>query len=238
MAAPASKILFQRAPSRIPCSGFISSEQQQVRWAHQLQPFHCKLCTFAKRTRSLVFPTCESTPNKGLRLLQRGKETPKTFLILFNPKKTPPSSLHQMISYKNLRDEENFPTFKNCPTEAALNSNSFWDLTSKHWCLLAQITQVDYVGQLRLVAQDTSGTTFPIAFYPSRSTALRTRILIPGYTMAILYPCRHEFPDLSEGIRLDELTRAKVCPRPLPPPFAGLLTNSRSSPIPSPSCYN
>ena len=109
----------------------------------------------------------------------------------------------------NLRDERAFPNFNACPSEHEIDfsyyhsSNNFLYTESRHWCLLAEIIHIQYDIRLRLVVRDRSGAIFLVIFHleDDAATPLRCRL---GETIAILYPRKHRFLDMSVGIRQEE----------------------------------
>lgn len=68
-------------------------------------------------------------------------------------------------------DEHNFPNFDECPNEYypdmgfyTLKSGNYL-VPTRHWCLLAEIVEMEYFLRLRLWVKDRSGKEFPISFY-------------------------------------------------------------------------
>ena len=121
-----------------------------------------------------------------------------------------------MCEYANLRDERIFPTFTLCPDENDIAFDFYTPIVhilrpKRHWCLLAEITDVEHFIRMRLVTKDKSGEEFPIAFYLDEGGAGLdwTRFQV-GRTIAILYPHQHGFLDLTVGIRQEAASCVKV----------------------------
>ena len=88
-------------------------------------------------------------------------------------------------------------------------------MPEKHWCFLAEVIDVEYILRLRLVVQDKSGTTVPIAFHTEgRGTEFASEVQ-PGQTVAVLYALQHGFLDFTTGIRLEHCREIKVRPSSL-----------------------
>ena len=118
----------------------------------------------------------------------------------------------------DLRNDRAFPTFDSCPDEDDVDlgyyasEGEFYFRPRRHWCLLGEIVRVEHFLRLRLSIRDKSGQEFPIAFHfdngdldrldPSR---YRT-----GHTIAVLYPHRHGFLDLTVGIRQEKIDTVQV----------------------------
>jgi|SRR5690242_14642034 len=115
-------------------------------------------------------------------------------------------------------DKRYFPTFEECPNEYdpegefyVLNPGSLL-VPTRHWCLLAEITQVEYFFRLRLWVKDRSGHEFPIAFYiEEEERCLDPSRFQKGRTVAILYAEQHGFLDMSVGIRQETMSTVEVC---------------------------
>jgi len=120
-----------------------------------------------------------------------------------------------MCEYANLRDERIFPTFTLCPDENDIAFDFYTPVNhvlrpNRHWCLLAEITNVEYFIRIRIITRDKSGEEFPIAFYLDDDAELdRSRFQV-GRTVAILYPHQHGFLDMTTGIRQEEAGCVKV----------------------------
>ncbi len=107
-----------------------------------------------------------------------------------------------------------FPSFSWCPPEDDIDEryyntgNGYSYGPYRHWCLLAEVVQVESFIRLRLNVRDWKGEEFFVAFYPEESTeqppAGQFKI---GHTVAILYPHQHQFLDGSLGIR-QELSKS------------------------------
>lgn len=80
---------------------------------------------------------------------------------------------------------------------------------TRHWCLLAEITDIENFFRLRLLVKDHRGGAFPITFY-LRDGAPDVRQYRVGQTVAILYAHRHGFLDMTIGIRQEESSTCKV----------------------------
>jgi hypothetical protein len=90
-------------------------------------------------------------------------------------------------------DKRYFPTFDECPDENYPNidyytlKNGYILTPTRHWCLLAEIIEVDYFFRLRLLVKDRSGKEFPLSFYIEDDTRwLDMSRLQKGRTVAII----------------------------------------------------
>jgi hypothetical protein len=116
----------------------------------------------------------------------------------------------------DLRDECFFPNFDNCPQEDGVDmefytsTDGFVLTPARHWCLLAEITDVSTIFRVRLVAKDKSGEEFPIAFYLDNGANQDFSILQKGHTVAILYAEQHHFLDMTVGIRQEDTASIRV----------------------------
>jgi hypothetical protein len=123
-----------------------------------------------------------------------------------------------MAEYTDLRNASTFPTFAICPSENDIDldfytepENGFFR-PSRHWCLLAEIIDIEHFFRLRLIVKDKLGRLFPVAFYTEGAgSELEPSMLKKGYTIAILYPHKHGFMDFSMGIRQEDISTVKVC---------------------------
>jgi hypothetical protein len=114
-------------------------------------------------------------------------------------------------------DERYFPTFDECPNENypdmgfyTLKSGCFL-IPTRHWCLLAEITEVEYIFRLRLWVKDRSEKEFPIAFYiEDNERFLNLNRFQKGMTVAILYAEQHSFLDMTVGIRQESTNTIEV----------------------------
>lgn len=114
-------------------------------------------------------------------------------------------------------DERYFPIFDECPNENYPDMQ-FYTLQSgyllvptRHWCLLAEITEVEYFFRLRLWAKDRSGKEFPISFYIEEDErSLDLNQFQKGRTVAILYAEQHGFLDMTVGIRQESTSTIEV----------------------------
>ncbi|KAI9163965.1 SET domain-containing protein [Paramyrothecium foliicola] len=125
--------------------------------------------------------------------------------------------------YADLRDESMFPSFESLPWENDLDLdyyNTHDGITyspTKHWCLLAEIVDIEEFIRLRLLVRDKAGHEVIVAFYTDgRGTELRSQSpLKRGHTIAILYPQQHGFLDMTIGIRVEDSIMTRVFPMSL-----------------------
>jgi hypothetical protein len=114
-------------------------------------------------------------------------------------------------------DARYFPTFDECPDENYPDVD-FYSLKyghllvpTRHWCLLAEITDVEYFFRLRLWTKDRSGKEFPISFYiEDNDRVLDLDRFQKGRTVAILYAEQHGFLDMTVGIRQESTSTIEV----------------------------
>ncbi len=118
----------------------------------------------------------------------------------------------------DLRNTYHFPSFNACPEFEDMDFNYYHTLggdfyrPNRHWCLLAEITQVENFIRLRLLVKDRGGSTFPIAFYLNGQGPDPSQFKL-GHTVAILYAHRHGFLDTTVGIRQEERSTFQVSPK-------------------------
>jgi len=117
----------------------------------------------------------------------------------------------------NLRDHKIFPPFSHLPDEKDIDLefyntlDGFRYVPTKHWCFLAEITDVEHFIRVRLLVRDKAGRELPVAFYTDgRGGEFARSQLRAGNTVAILYAQQHGFLDLTVGIRLEEESAIKV----------------------------
>jgi len=116
----------------------------------------------------------------------------------------------------NLRDQHSFPTFASCPDENGLNlgyfgsEDGFLYRARRHWCLLAEITDVLFFFRLRLSVRDKAGREFPVHFYLDDNEQVDLRQFRVGSTIAVLYPQQHFFLDMTVGLRLESMKIVQV----------------------------
>ena len=119
------------------------------------------------------------------------------------------SSIHSttMAFAVGLRDQRVFPVFDTCPGEGSIDfdyystEDGFIFRPTRHWCLLAEIAHTEYFIRLRLYVRDKSGQEFPIAFHLDKDEKPGLEQFQKGHTIALLYPHRHGFLDMTIGIR-------------------------------------
>ncbi|EFQ31634.1 uncharacterized protein GLRG_06923 [Colletotrichum graminicola M1.001] len=113
-----------------------------------------------------------------------------------------------------LDDTEPFPFFDKLDSDQGLGGTRFYDEPNDHWCLLAQITEVERLLRVRLSAVDREGRPFVIAFYPAEKKAgdIDVKRLRVGHTIAILYANQHFFLDGTDGVRVEDLSKCRVFP--------------------------
>jgi hypothetical protein len=116
----------------------------------------------------------------------------------------------------NLRSQHPFPTFGSCPDENGLNleyfgsEDGFLYRPRRHWCLLAEITDVVFFLRLRLWARDKAGNEFPVHFYIDDNEQVDPRLFRVGNTIAVLYAQQHFFLDMTVGLRLESMKIVQV----------------------------
>jgi hypothetical protein len=78
----------------------------------------------------------------------------------------------------------------------------------RHWCFLGQIVEAEFFIRPRVQLLTPSGENVMVQFYHDANEASSTfawKDVVKGRAMAILYPNRKTFMDLSEGIRQENL---------------------------------
>ncbi len=117
----------------------------------------------------------------------------------------------------DFRNNETFPIFAGLPGDIDIDL-TFYDAADgftygprKHWCFLAEITDIESFLRVRLIVRDKAGATVPVAFYTDgRGAEFAPSQLQSGYTVAILYAHQHSFLDGTIGIRQEEYCGVKV----------------------------
>jgi hypothetical protein len=132
-------------------------------------------------------------------------------------------------TYTSLRSLEPFPSFAKCPHENSVPSSYYRQRSegvsspARHWCLLGEITDSRVFGRLRLWVRDKEGEIVPVYFHLDTVSTERpfARIIEPGVglpdhpnvpahlisngnTIAILYAQRHNFMDMTTGLRIED----------------------------------
>ena len=125
--------------------------------------------------------------------------------------------------YKDIfRNYQSFPTFQNLPEDNDLNltyyrqSSAGYYVHSHTWCFVGEITndevaQMDFLRNRVLVKDRRGQDDIPIAFYPE-SGSFDFKTLRNGHTICVMYAHKHQFLDLTIGLRIEELNTVKVIP--------------------------
>lgn len=130
-----------------------------------------------------------------------------------------------MSDVADLRNERTFPKFGDCP-EREVNLG-FYDVIGddflkpkRHWCLLAEITEIETSFHVTLMIRDKAGVELPMfVFVHGRHGDIWTGPEDPnrnkeqfrvGHCVAILYPHRQDFLGGVVGIRHEVEGWAKV----------------------------
>lgn len=128
----------------------------------------------------------------------------------------------QNLIRTSLRDRRTFPTLKKCPLEQALEDNTWEEYYTgfetdvmfryRHWCLIGEIVAAVTLFRPMLVVRDKVGKEFTVVYQldNDKRHTLDTRQFVKGHAIAALYPERHDFPDGTQGMRLEEAERTMV----------------------------
>lgn len=110
-----------------------------------------------------------------------------------------------------------FLTLNELPQDESIDLNfyrtadGYYFSPRRHWCLVGQIVSVETFLRLRLVVRDRDGVQFQIAIHTEdRGSNFPSNLLVPGYTVAILYAHQHGFLDFTTGIRQEEKQTLRV----------------------------
>jgi hypothetical protein len=127
------------------------------------------------------------------------------------------TAYHTTVS-ANLRNDKLFPSFDNCPDENDIdldyynqgNDGVFYP--SRHWCLVGEITEVSFFIRPRLILKDKAGAEIILSFYLDNEEAMTLDHdrLKQGHTVAVMYPQRHCFLDMSVGLRIEVANTVEV----------------------------
>ena len=114
-------------------------------------------------------------------------------------------------------DPRYFPSFDECPHELVPNFEFYavergnFLQPKRHWCLLAEIVDVEIFIRLRLWVKDRTENVFPISFYiEDDSRKLDLSRFQKGRTVAILHAEQHNFLDMTVGIRQESSRTIEV----------------------------
>ncbi|KAL4901263.1 hypothetical protein BDW74DRAFT_181841 [Aspergillus multicolor] len=113
-----------------------------------------------------------------------------------------------------LRNRATFPAFSALPHKWGADMD-YYDGSGRprrHWCLLAEIVDFDFLTRLHLEIRDVDGMKIQ-----------------KGYTVAILYAQRHSFEFDSSGIRLEDPARIKIFPTSLQMSLATATTTGHAT---------
>ena len=144
-----------------------------------------------------------------------------------------------MKALTNLKDEEAFPSYRDCPDEQEIpyprdhyrEREGGGYVAIRHWCFLGEITEVVVLTRLCLMVKDRTGKVVTVSFYldsqesgvPFKSFTpgmsnfpvhpnIPKSLTIKGNTIAILYAQQHEFADGSLGFRIENGVQVQVGP--------------------------
>lgn len=124
----------------------------------------------------------------------------------------------------SLRDNLTFPNWADCPLGEGVDDQ--WEnyyagfetgmlSVKRHWCFIGEILQFSTFSGPRVVVRDKAGRQIVVAYYfdTGERPRLDFREFVPGRTIAILYPERHQFMDGTVGIRIEEsgTTQVRSC---------------------------
>lgn len=120
----------------------------------------------------------------------------------------------------DLRNALTFAPFKHLPHEYEVDDQyyspspvtSTYYTPNRHWCFLGEIVEDYFFLRLRLNLRDAAGARVPVHFYTDdHGTSLAKRCR-KGSTLAVLYANRHNFFDMSVGLRIEEYESVNVLP--------------------------
>lgn len=110
-----------------------------------------------------------------------------------------------------------FPTFEECPHENYPDlefyelKDGYYLSPKRHWCLVAEIVEIEFFIRLRLWVKDRAGHEFPVSFYIEDDQRwLDLTQFRKGRTIAILYAEQHYFLDTTIGIRQESSRTIEV----------------------------
>ena len=121
----------------------------------------------------------------------------------------------------SLQDNLSFPKWADCPLDEGVDK--VWEkyytgfdtgtLSAKrHWCFIGEIEQFTTFSRPCVVVRDKAGKQIVVAYYlkMGETPSLDFGEFVPGRTIAILYPERHQFLDGTAGIRIEESGTTQV----------------------------
>ena len=122
-----------------------------------------------------------------------------------------------MPNFAILNNKTAFPNIQNLPWENEVPLRYYPEYGGspiRHWCFLGEITQHIGFGRITVRVKDRAGKETTLAFYPETDEDVKGVKDIQeyqiGHTIAVLYPCRRQFLDMSTGIRLETMSNHEV----------------------------
>eukprot|EP01083_Nonionella_stella_P146291 459961_1 len=128
----------------------------------------------------------------------------------------------RLCSEEGLNNHWNFPPFSYLPHENDLDEDYYAEDTEvhmwkpiRHWVLIGKIVEISCFVRPRAQVESRFGESFMVHFYledANHPTFFKWEDLKPGRTIAIFYPYRHDFMDMTTGIRQTNADTVMVFP--------------------------
>jgi hypothetical protein len=127
----------------------------------------------------------------------------------------------QQCAERGLMNHRNFSPYDYLYNVNDINDDCYLDspdlfTPTRHWALVGEIKECDMMCiQPQVLISTKFGETFPVHFYLHNGQTpsfFKWENLKPGSTICIFYPRRHQFLDLSEGIRQENADTVMVFP--------------------------
>lgn len=125
-----------------------------------------------------------------------------------------------MPRYNDLKSGRSFPSFTACPADDDLDERyveqgGLGYIPKLHWCLVAEVTAIEYFTRLLITLKDAKNQSLAVAFYldddeghvKQKSVYAQVKV---GRTVVLLYPYTHQFADGRNGVRLEVFEHIKV----------------------------
>lgn len=127
----------------------------------------------------------------------------------------------QQCTERNLKNHQHFSAFAYLQDVNDVDDDYYQESSrgcynpSRHWALIGEIKEINMSLRPRVLLTTRFGETFPVHFYLENSTSpscFEWDSLKPDNTMCIFYPKRHQFMDLTTGIRQENPDTVMVFP--------------------------
>lgn len=153
----------------------------------------------------------------------------------------------QNCSELGLRNHWNFPPFAYLQDENDVDLSYYAETEGsyfspiRHWAIVGEIVETSFFIRPRARIQTLYGEQFQVNFHLEDAAMPRFfqwEDMKPGSSLCILYPKRHTFLDMTEGIRQENAETVMVFPAPLAVLVEEVNAHTISSSSPTRCCFN